>query len=78
MTANTVEVYPNPASNVLYITPSFDLTGGQVKIVDLLGREVIVQTENLNVIDLSRIDSGIYTVEAISGENKVVKRFIKN
>ncbi len=51
-------VYPNPATNVLYVDAS---EFGTVRIVSLDGR--LVYSGNQNPIDISRLESGVYIIQ---------------
>lgn len=76
--SNSFEVFPNPAEKQLNINSAIDLTGGYVKIFDSMGQEVISITDNLHNIDVSRLESGMYTILAVTKDNnKTSKRFIK-
>lgn len=83
--ANTkVSVYPNPASDLVYVSLS---SGAAEKttivITDVLGKVVISQNTNLvngdnNVeVNVSALNSGVYFITSNSGSDKVTKRFIK-
>ncbi len=73
------DLFPNPVENELNITSAFDLTGGYVKIIDVMGREVLMTSDNMSSINVSMLESGIYTLLAVTKDNnKVSKRFIKH
>jgi hypothetical protein len=71
-------IFPNPATTYFtvndmlhqrYKVNIYDITGKKVISTELFGDETSV--------DVSSIHSGIYFVELISGETKVVKKLIK-
>jgi beta-glucanase (GH16 family) len=72
-------LYPNPVQQELMISSASDLTGGHISIMDIMGREVITEYNNLNAINVSTLESGVYTLTAVTKEgNKTTKRFIKH
>ena len=71
-------IFPNPATNYFTVNELFN-QNIKVVIYDITGKKVI-STElfgDQNSVDVSSIHSGIFFVELISGENKVVKKLIK-
>ena len=69
---NSVNIYPNPASNIVKISNTSNLTINKIEVVDLLGRTVI-SSENCDQIDVSKLPEGQYFVK-IHGETTVVKK----
>jgi len=69
-------VYPNPSKKTLYIHSSSHIR--QVEVVDMLGKTVCMQTNNLQEIDISKIRKGTYTLvlRALDGSTRTV-RFVK-
>lgn len=63
--ASAMSVYPNPATEVLYVNAE---NLNNVEIFDMTGRSVMTST--MNVIDLSDMSAGIYFV-TIKSENAV-------
>ena len=60
-----VSVYPNPTSNNLFIHVSDDYNNASVKVLDVLGREVLSQniySSVVNAINIGLFNSGIYYV----------------
>ena len=70
-----IQISPNPANKFIDIKIEAETTNFQ--IVDLGGR--VVLDSQLNRIDLSRLESGIYILRAYNDESKIVgmKRFVK-
>lgn len=52
-------VYPNPTNGILHIDASKLGLNYEVKVIDNLGKEIISQ-KNINMLDLSNIENGIY------------------
>lgn len=76
--ASTIKVYPNPASNVLYI----DLPNQEevtIKIFDVSGRLMVEQTRLSNSIGTQQLPSGMYVVQVMDkkGTYRRTARFIK-
>jgi len=64
-----VSVYPNPSSS----TVSFNLNGAVVKsviVTDVLGRTMFSAAENINSVDVTSFENGIYNL-VITTEGKV-------
>lgn len=69
------KIYPNPTSNHLSIISDAKIE--QINITDLTGKRLKKITTNLNVVDVGNLPSGIYFVELITEDKRIVKRFIK-
>jgi len=73
-----LKIYPNPAKNNIQIQ-NFNFNSGEIRIFNVLGKQVIYQTKNLNkTIDISSLKSGIYIVKISSeGKSKTQKLVIE-
>ncbi len=74
----TIEVYPNPAGDVLYISYTEDILSYQ--IFDITGKLMrsMRKNNNLKTIDLGDIESGYYLLKLQTKSNKnLVKKFIR-
>ncbi|MFC4211440.1 T9SS type A sorting domain-containing protein [Pedobacter lithocola] len=81
---NIVKIYPNPVEDQLNIILSIGRDGTQttIKIIDLLGNEVVtLSNERLNAGEQtktftipSRINAGIYFLRVMAGSESQVKR----
>lgn len=83
-TQQGISVYPNPATNWLFIeAPGFDADPTSVRIFDLQGRQVLtksnqwIQTSERFSLDISGLDEGLYFIEIQSSHGKRVARWIK-
>lgn len=66
-------IYPNPVNEVIHIS---GVKVVECELLDLLGRKMLHSGEQL--IDVSKISSGVYLLEIITTESKFVKKiFIK-
>lgn len=77
---NDFNVYPNPAKDKLVIEGVLNnssLINKDFKIVDVLGKIVVsdIITKNLQVINISRLDKGLYFI--MFDESNVTYKFIK-
>jgi len=74
---NLVNIFPNPAKNLLYIDMN-DQSMYQVILQNMLGQTL--QTNNLvgdQHLDVSAYPAGQYILQIIQNENSVVKKFVK-
>ena len=76
--ASSLNVYPNPVSDKLYIETEVEIE--EVVVYDVYGRHQVTETPsrqgNLSV-DVSNLNSGVYFVKVVTENGEVVKRFIK-
>lgn len=72
-----IDVYPNPASNVINVRSEFTIDN--LSVFDLMGRTVKQQISNNKEfsLDVSDLSKGIYLVKLTSGEKEAVTKFIK-
>ena len=71
--ANNIVLYPNPASDKLYIN-NIDNSIAELQIYDLTGKKVLtynVQEDLISEIDLNAINSGIYIAKLIFDNHQV-------
>ena len=77
-----ITVYPNPASNTLYIQASDAYSQATMKILDAIGREVysqVISGSDINTINTGIFASGIYYVLVVNsnGESNKTKLIIQ-
>ncbi|MCF6308752.1 MAG: endonuclease [Flavobacteriaceae bacterium] len=75
-----LEVYPNPASEVLWIQNSTIVNNGNIIVYDLLGREVLKDSMNTSKtsINTSTLTEGLYLVKIVSENSQIIKKVIIN
>jgi hypothetical protein len=73
---NGLELFPNPVINEINLKSGNDLSGGNVRIINMLGTEVM-NVNSTSVIDVSSLESGMYTLIYSKDGNKMVKKFVK-
>lgn len=74
-----LSVYPNPAHGQLTIAGSGTLE--QVKLIDMMGREVLYTSKNTTnnlSIDVSVLSAGVYTLYATTGKQTLTQKVIVN
>ena len=71
----TNKIYPNPARTELYLSIS-QTDKSEVSVSNLIG-QVLIKTQNLNVIDISNLPNGIYMITITQGQIKQTQKFIK-
>lgn len=77
----SLNLYPNPAFDMIYFSGSSELFRSEVKMLKILSvtGNVVLLFKNLTSqsIDVSKLPSGAYEVELLTGKNIFHKKFIK-
>ena len=75
-----VNIYPNPADNVVTLAVEGLSSEAEVTIVDMMGRKVghylIAQGSNSITIDVSPLAEGTYAVRIVSDNATIVERLV--
>ena len=76
---DTIEfaVYPNPAKTILTLHYASNTILDKIVVTDLTGKQIITQTQNTKEINVADLASGIYIIEAVSGDKKFTSKFVK-
>jgi len=77
LTSSDIKLYPNPTTNVLNIQTADVNTIASVRVTDLNGRTVLQIDENINSINVSNLQSGLYLINIETSNGNITKRFIK-
>ena len=74
-----LQVYPNPASDRLMISipQSAELMNANYKVSDISGRIILEGKLQQNQVNVSALAKGVYTIQVITGENMLVRSFVK-
>ena len=75
-----INLYPNPANNLLYIDlSSLEIPKGRLQVSDLLGRTVLQKTfaEDQLRLPLDGLSKGVYIITLQTEQGIVVKKFVK-
>ena len=79
---NTINIYPNPAHNFLYIENSGQNTGEEsITFYNIIGQKLAVTISgsgNKKVADISGLPNGIYIVEYRNSNIQLTTKFIKD
>lgn len=75
---NSISVYPNPTNDFIYVQGVENTTKSQVVITDMLGKKVFSSSQlNVDKIDVSNLNSGIYILSISSNDSQKMVKFIK-
>lgn len=74
--AEGISVYPNPASNQVFITSQTDLSGATIKVLDLVGREVVSETGYKAELDIAGLEAGVYTLIIKKDDDLFIKKLV--
>lgn len=72
---DAVTMYPNPVQNFLFIRSSYPIT--RVQVFSLLGNLVKDEFGDIERINMSSMNSGIYMIKIYSNQFFVTKKLIK-
>ncbi|MGV6828297.1 MAG: T9SS type A sorting domain-containing protein [Flavobacteriales bacterium] len=73
---SSVIVYPNPTSNILFITPKNTVVKS-LSVYSISGKRVFYLKKETSFIDVSKLSKGMYLLEVISEKGKSYHKFIK-
>ena len=72
--ANSISVYPNPNNGVLNVNLTSTLAqNSSLEVYDAIGKLVVKQalTSELNTLNISHLDNGIYTFKVINNSTLI-------
>lgn len=72
---SNIKIFPNPSSNFFKIVS--DTKIDKITLFDTLGKEILIQTQNNNEINIEKLSKGLYLIEIISENEKIYRKFIK-
>ena len=70
-------IYPNPSTGIVNIASDENATIDSIKIVDVLGKTVLIKKDKTSQIDISELAKGMYMMHIIFGENQIQRKIIK-
>ena len=78
-TNNNVDIYPNPAQNLLIVQFKNDKPNNMLKIISLEGKTLFNQvlTKQTNQIDVSNLPAGVYIINIGDNSSNYITKFIK-
>ena len=71
MASNDIMVYPNPTSDKININKNVD-----INVFNYIG-DMIISKQNTNVLDVSKLNSGMYMLQITYNNKTINKRIIK-
>lgn len=74
--ANQFNVYPNPVTNGLVNITSKSNEAIAVTVFDILGKQVINQTVNNNILNVTSLTSGVYILKISQNGNVTTKKLV--
>jgi uncharacterized protein (TIGR02145 family) len=74
---NSIKLFPNPANSIINLAINDGIILNKITIVDVTGKVLLEQTENLSSIDVDKLAKGVYILTAYDGEKKCQEKFIK-
>jgi hypothetical protein len=74
--SETFTIYPNPATNELFISTDKGIIIKEINIYNQLGQNVLHQNRVNNSIDVSMLQSGVYLIELVVNKNVLRERLI--
>lgn len=77
VTRNPLIIYPNPTQSILNIPTTNGKNFDKIVVTDLMGKIILEQTQNTNQVDVEQLSTGMYILQAFSGEEKVTSKFLK-
>ncbi len=72
-------VYPNPASEIIWVQNSTIINSGTIIIYDIVGKEVLHKEMNdysKSSIDVSNLSRGLYLITIFSENKKITKKIV--
>jgi endonuclease I len=76
--SKNIAVYPNPASEVVWISDNTASLGTQYSIYDISGRKVMQNSFKASEksINVSNLESGVYILELVASEKRITKKLV--
>jgi hypothetical protein len=75
LTKDKIRIYPNPTTGELQIE-SGQLKVENVEIFDIYGKKIL-SNFNINLIDISELQAGLYFVKVFTTQGNIVKKVVK-
>jgi hypothetical protein len=72
---SNIKIFPNPSSNFFKIVTNAKID--KITVFDTLGKEIFLQAQNNNEVNIEKLSKGIYLIEIISENEKIYRKFIK-
>jgi len=69
-----IKIFPNPATSFLNIQNTYDIEA--ISVYDIMGKLVLRDVQEKDIIDLTKLNSGLYFVRLVVNNNEIVKKLI--
>jgi len=69
-------IFPNPAHDTIRLNVK-GVNDYQITVTDMLGRIILKNEQNLNIVDLSSLASGVFLIVVSDGQKKLTKKIVK-
>lgn len=75
---DSFETFPNPADEILQLTWNSSIAVQQIRWMDITGKELQLLTHPMNPysMDVSLYPAGVYFMEFVSGDNRLIRKVI--
>lgn len=70
-----IQIYPNPASDILNIKGLNEMGNTDLNVIDLTGK-ILLNTKNQNEINVRNLNPGIYILHLKNKEFSVIEKFV--
>ena len=71
-----LKLYPNPATDKIHVSSIRTLS--RLALYDVYGKLILTKENDTKILDVSRLNSGVYFLEVSSNTEKVVKKVMVN
>jgi hypothetical protein len=75
---DNIQLFPNPSTSVLNIKLNTNKIISKLIVLDIYGKTIIIQNQNIRSINVEKFEKGIYLLEVFSGDEKIVSKFVKD
>ena len=72
----TLKLYPNPATDKINVSSTMKIS--RLVLYDVYGKLILTKENDTKILDVSRLNSGVYFLEVSSNTQKVVKKVMVN
>ena len=72
-----INVYPNPASEIIYVEMPSTLSVVNITVHDIMGRNMIMDEINNNQLNIQHLSEGVYILQILTSQGLFTKKIIK-
>ena len=74
--SDELTIFPNPVSEHIFISSDLNIQLQQIEVLSIDGR-LIRSYKSTEIIDVSKLEKGVYLLKIKAKSGEIVKRFIK-